>query len=309
MKRLLLLIATLITLFPASVALADQPPPKPVGYVNDFANVISSDVEAPLEDALRLFEEETTVELVVVTVTDLGGTTVEDYAVRLFGDWGIGKKGVDNGVLLILSVSERRVRIEVGYGMEPYLTDGQVGRILDNDVLPDLRQDNYALGLLKGARKIAETIKNSDYQPGSVRAKPLVQTIPFPVQGDARTWVLLGLAAASLYVVSFMARTKSFWFGGLWGAGAGGLLGWIWGETWTLIALPIGLGVLGLMLDAMLSSAYIHQKKSGKPTPWHQSWGGFSGTGRGGWSGGKGMGGFGGFGGGRSGGGGGSRGF
>jgi len=298
-KRLLLLVAALIALFPAAISLADQPPPQPVGYVNDFADVIPSDVEAPLEDALRLFEEETRVELVVVTIPDLGGTTIEDYAVWLFGNWGIGKKDVDNGVLLILAVSERRVRIEVGYGMEPYLTDGQVGRILDSDVIPDLKQDNYALGVLKGAQKIAETIKNSDYQPGSVRAKPAFQ-------GDTKTWVLLAMAVASLYAVSFMARTRSFWFGGLWGAAAGGLLGWLGGETWMLIALPMGLCVLGLLLDAMLSSAYMYQRKSGNPTRWHQSWGGFSGAGLGGWGGGKG---FGGFGGGRSGGGGGSRGF
>jgi len=309
-RLLLLLVASLATFLPTSLALADQLPPKPVGYVNDFADVITSDIEAPFEDALRLFEEETTVELVVVTVPDLGGAPIEDYAVRLFSDWGIGKKGVDNGVLLILTVDERRVRIEVGYGMEPYLTDGQAGRILDNDVLPDLKQGNYALGLLKGAQKIAETIKGSDYQPGSVRSKPVAQTMPFPVHGDARTWVFLALAAASLYAVSFMARSRSFWFGGLWGAGAGGLLGWMLGITWMLIALPIGLGILGLLMDAMLSSAYQYQKKSGKSTLWRQSWGGFSGTGRGGWSGGKGFGGgFGGFGGGRSGGGGASRGF
>lgn len=305
MKRLALLLAALAAVILASTALADSPLPRPVGYVNDFAGVIPADVQGPFEDALRLFEQETTVEVVVVTVKDLGGTTVEDYAVRLFSDWGVGKKGVDNGVLILLAVKERGIRIEVGYGMEPYLTDGKVGRILDNEVLPDLRQDNYSLGLLKGARAVAQTIKDSGFEPGSVRARPPVEKIPLPFQGGAKSWVLLALAAASLYAVSFMARSKSFWFGGIWGAGAGGLVGWLLGiPIWMTVGAAMGMGALGLGLDAVLSSAYVYQKKSGGSTRWHQSWGGFSGGGRGGWGGGKG---FGGFGGGRSGGGGASR--
>ena len=304
MKRLALLVAAFMAAIAVSPALADPPLPQPVGYVNDFADVIPADVEVHFEDALRLFEEETTVELVVVTIPDLGGGAIEDYAVHLFSDWGIGKKGVDNGILLVMALAERTVRIEVGYGMEPYLTDGQAGRIMDAEIFPDLTEDNYSLGLLKGAKAIAQTIKDSDYEPGSVRARRPIEDLPLPFQGGAKSWVLLAMAGASLYAVSFMARSKSFWFGGVWGIVAGGVVGWMLGGVWPIVGLALGLGVLGLALDAMLSSAYRYQKSSGNSTHWGQTWGGFSGTGHGGWTGGKG---FGGFGGGRSGGGGATR--
>ncbi|MBM3942389.1 MAG: hypothetical protein FJ316_05605 [SAR202 cluster bacterium] len=302
---LLLLLALVL----ASAALAQAPLPQPVGHVNDFAEVISSDVEKPLEDALRLFQEETTVELVVVTVPDLGGDTVEQYAVRLFNEWGIGKKDVDNGVLLLLGVQERSIKIEVGYGMEPYLTDGQVGRILDNDVLPDFREGNYSLGITKGMQAMAETIANSDYQPGEVRSRPAERTLPPVNIGVDRLWVLGPLAMFTIYLISFMARTRSFWFGGVWGAIVGGVLGWLLGGVLAIVGLAVLAGILGLMLDAALSSAYVHQKSSGRPTGWRRSMDGFSGAGRGGWTGSKGIGGgsFKGFGGGRSGGGGASR--
>ncbi|MDP3064965.1 MAG: TPM domain-containing protein [Chloroflexota bacterium] len=306
MRRLLvalgLALAALGVVGIATVA-AEPQIPRPSGYVNDFAGVFTDDVKAPLEDALRLFEQETTVELAVVTMPDLGGTTIEDYAVRLFQEWGIGKKGVNNGVLLLYAQSERWVRIEVGYGMEPYLTDGQAGRILDTDVLPDLRQGNYALGLLKGAKAIAQTIKDSDYQPGSVRPQPTSERVPFPIHGWARLWTLLGIGAATVYVVSYMARTRSVWFGGVWGGLAGGVLGWVAGDILLIVLLVFALGFMGLILDMVLSTGYKYQSSSGRRTDWRHTWGGFSG----GWHGGGG--GFGGFGGGMSGGGGASRGF
>ncbi|MBM3945036.1 MAG: TPM domain-containing protein, partial [SAR202 cluster bacterium] len=201
---------------------AQTPLPEPAGYVSDFADVIPPDVEEPFEDALRLFEDETTVQIFTVTVPDLGGTSIEDYAVRLFEQWAIGQKGVDNGVLLLFSLADRRVRIEVGYGMEPYLPDGLVGRILDEHVLPDLRAGDYDLGLLKGARAIAETIANSEYEPGTVR--PRSDDTAF-ARGNAK-WILLGVGIFILIIIPAV-----FW-GGILGTGGG--RGWGGGGgTWT----------------------------------------------------------------------------
>jgi uncharacterized protein len=107
-----------------------------------------------------------------------------------------------------------------------------------------------------------------------------------------------------MYVGSYMARTKSYWLGGLLGAAAGAALGWFLGGLVALFIVALGLGLLGLLLDALLSSAYVYQQRSGKGGAWRRTMGGFSGAGRGGWHGSKG---FGGFGGGRSGGGGASR--
>src|SRR5690348_9508325 len=97
---------------------------KPQGYVSDFAHVLSSDTRQALEAKLSNFERATTNEIAVVTVPSLEGDTEEDYAVRLFKEWGIGKKGKDNGVLILIAPHERRARIEVGYGLEEVLPDG-----------------------------------------------------------------------------------------------------------------------------------------------------------------------------------------
>lgn len=283
--------------------------PRPSGFVNDLANVIADGAQAELETALAAFERETTVEVAVVTVPTLGNDTVEGYAVRLFEEWGIGKKGVDNGVLLLLAVQERRVRIEVGYGMEPYLPDGKAGRILDETVIPSLRQNDYTTGLANGARAIVQAIQGSGYEPGSVRERPSAG-LPFEVPAGF-LWALFALGAASLYAFSYFTRSKRIWPGGAWGAAAGALLGWLGGGFLGLAVGAAVVGAVGLLMDALLSSAYRYQKSSGRPTDWRHSWGGWYGAGHGTWgSSRRGGGGFGGgFGGGRSGGGGASRGF
>lgn len=295
----LMLSAIGLALFP-TVATA-QELPKPVGYVNDFAGVFTEEVRVNLENALRQTEQETSVEEVVVTVSSLGDSTIEEYAVRLFEEWGIGKRSEDNGILLILAVEERKVRIEVGYGLEGYITDGRAGRILDEAVIPDLRNNDYALGLSKGALAIRMALDETGFTSGK----------PAPVEPDPLggltdwLWLIVGLGLTSVYVVSYMARTKSIWLGGIWGAGIGALGGFILAPWfWIPIGLAAG-GLLGLALDAILSSAYSNQSGSGRSTGWTHTWGGFSGAGRRPGS----HGGFGGFGGGRSGGGGASRGF
>jgi uncharacterized protein len=299
----------LIALTLAAALLAAQPIraqdyPDPVGYVNDFANVIDSDIEAGLEDALRLAEEETTVEIAVVTVPDLGGLDINTYAVELFEEWGIGQRGEDNGVLFITAIAERETRIEVGYGLEPYITDGRAGRILDDSVRPAFREDNFSLGILDGVTAIRIALDETGYTEGA--RPPQESGIDlgiFQPLAD-RLWLVIVLGLLSLYVVTYMARTRSVWLGGVWGAGVGGLVGWII-AGWAGLAVGIaGIGFGGLVLDAILSTAYRYQSSSGRSTSWGRTWGGFGGAG-----GGFRSGGFGGFGGGRSGGGGARRGF
>lgn len=309
MPRLLslLLIASLaLATLLAATPVAAQTIPKPVGHLNDLAGVVDPSVEPEFENALRLFQEETTVEIAVVTLPSHRGYSLENYAVRLFESWGIGKKGVDNGILLLFSLEEREVRIEVGYGMEPYLTDGRAGSILDTEILPDLRAGNYGLGLLKGARAIAQTIQDSDYQPGAVRDRPFGEEVVNRFGG--KLWVLFILGAASLYMVAYITRTREVILGAVWGAAAGGILGWIAGGILAIVLGIVISAIAGLLLDILLSRAYLSQSKGGGPTSWYRTWGGFGNMGRGGYGGYGGSGkSFGGFGGGRSGGGGASR--
>lgn len=132
--------------------------PRPSGFVNDFANIIGSEVEAEIESLCLEIERKTTAEVAVVTVETVKPFTIEEYAVRLFEEWGIGKRGKDNGVLILVAVRDRKVRIEVGYGLEPVLTDGRCGEIIRGILVPAFRRGNFGEGLLEAVRVIGGLI-------------------------------------------------------------------------------------------------------------------------------------------------------
>lgn len=146
----------LLLLVPISLTAADYPSPK--GYVNDFANVISPADEDLIEQAARALEQSGDIELAVVTIKSLDGQSLEEYSFGLADSWGVGKRGSDTGVILLLAVQDRMVRIEVGYGLEGDLPDGLTGSILDTHVLPDFREGKFSSGLVRGSRAIAATL-------------------------------------------------------------------------------------------------------------------------------------------------------
>jgi uncharacterized protein len=133
--------------------------PRPDGYVNDFAAVLTDEDEAYLEDYLRTLEAETSAEVAIVTVTSMDGMTIEEYANRLFAAWGIGKAHVDNGVLLLVAPDDRAVRIEVGYGVEAILPDGLAGEIIRTDVIPEFTAGNLRRGIGRGVDRIARVLR------------------------------------------------------------------------------------------------------------------------------------------------------
>ena len=114
MKKLLIGLASLL-LIAAS--------PAPQGHVNDFADVIPDDREAVLEQRLRAYERDTTIEIAIVTTPSLDGNVIEEWSNALFREWGVGKQGLYNGLLIVVAPMEREYLIEVGYGLEDELTD------------------------------------------------------------------------------------------------------------------------------------------------------------------------------------------
>ena len=126
--------------------------------VYDHAGVFTSAQKAELEAFLRSAEQKTTSEIAVVTLNSLEGGEINDFANRLFEKWGIGKKGKDNGVLLLAAIQDRKVRIEVGYGLEGALPDAKTGRILDDYVIPEFKQQKYGDGLIAGAVALAGVV-------------------------------------------------------------------------------------------------------------------------------------------------------
>ena len=110
--------------------------PRPQGKVNDFAGLLTPEDREALEAQLASLERDTSAEVAVVTVQSLGGRALEEYATALFTEWGIGKQGKDNGVLVLVAVDDRAMRIEVGYGLEGVLPDGLAGAVIRETFLP-----------------------------------------------------------------------------------------------------------------------------------------------------------------------------
>jgi uncharacterized protein len=133
---------------------------KPVGWVNDFAGVLSEETKSAISKVANDVEQATSDEIAVVTIKSLGQSSIEEYALGIFNEWGIGKKEKNNGVLLLASVEEKRLRIEVGYGLEGILSDGRCGEILDRYVVQEFRKGNYNGSLLSGARALAQALSS-----------------------------------------------------------------------------------------------------------------------------------------------------
>jgi uncharacterized protein len=130
---------------------------RPTDYVNDFAHVLDADTIAQLDNICQQIEQKAHAQIAVVTVNSLDGSDIESYAVDLYKKWGIGSKATDHGVLILLSVQDRRARIEVGYGLEPILPDGKTGSF-DREAVPLLKQNDYNGAILLMTSRVAGVI-------------------------------------------------------------------------------------------------------------------------------------------------------
>jgi uncharacterized protein len=135
------------------------PPPSPPRLVNDGAGTMSESQVGDLEKKLLEYEETSSIEISIVTIESLGDYEVADYAVELARRWGIGKKGKNNGVLILVSKNDHKINISTGYGLEGALTDAMCGRIIDNEMVPAFRANNYYEGFLKASDAIVKASK------------------------------------------------------------------------------------------------------------------------------------------------------
>jgi uncharacterized protein len=129
-------------------------------WVTDVGGALRADTVTKLNAMIGDLERTTGAEMAVVVVTSLDGQSVEEYAVKLFQLWGIGKAGQDNGLLLLWSTGDRRVRLEVGYGLEGTLPDGKAGAILDTYIIPRFKAGQFDEGVLAGVDAIARALGN-----------------------------------------------------------------------------------------------------------------------------------------------------
>lgn len=159
-QGLLLLPLLLVCLaFGPGVAWAEPNFPTLTGRVVDEANLLEPATEAALQTRLATLEQETGDQLVVVTVNDMGGLPIEDYGYQLGRHWGIGQAQQNNGVLLIVAPNDRKVRIEVGYGLEGILTDAMSTLIIQNQILPKFRTGSFNQGIVDGVTAIEQQLR------------------------------------------------------------------------------------------------------------------------------------------------------
>ena len=129
-------------------------------WVTDTSATLDPKIVALLNERAAAFERDTSSEIAIVVIRSLDGLTIEEAAVKLFQMWGIGKKNRDNGLLFLWSTGDRRVRVEVGYGLEGALPDGKVGAILDQYVIPRFKANQFDQGVLDGIDALIAAAKN-----------------------------------------------------------------------------------------------------------------------------------------------------
>jgi uncharacterized protein len=224
LQRIVLLVSSICLI--ASTCAWASIPAKPQGWVSDFAGIMSDTVKSQVDALFAEVKNSTGAEIAVVTVPSLDGMSVEEYAVKLFKKWGIGEKGKDNGVLFLIAPNEHKTRIEVGYGLEPVITDGRAGEIIRKTVIPFFKAGDYNQGILQGSREIAALITGKDFVPSVPIPTPEPQSraeeTPWPVKVGVMLFFALFITLGFLALGAGL-RQKGQGFFRIWGAGFGGI--------------------------------------------------------------------------------------
>jgi len=198
------------------------------GYINDYANILSDEVKAKLTSLSAEIENKTTSQLAVLTIDTTYPLDIETYAVKLFEKWGIGRKGKDNGVLILVAVKDRAVRIEVGYALEGAVPDALAKNIIEKSMIPFFKNSNYNAGILQGAAVVSNLIA-SEY---NVKISELDN---IKIGAPSKKASILDFLF-TLFIIIIIIRVRAFWAlmllgsgrrkGGYWhGGGFGGSSG------------------------------------------------------------------------------------
>ncbi len=261
--------------------------PKLKARVTDLAGVLTPEQTVSLEEKLRQFEATDSTQIAVLIIPSLEGEVLEDFSERVATAWRLGQKGRDNGALLLIAMKERKVRIEVGYGLEPTLTDFTSRQIIQNEILPEFRQQRYFEGVDAGVTAIMQTVR------GVYQASPRPRNSSRRGgNGNGFNWLVF-LLVPLLWLLAATGK----WGGGVLGGGAG----------MYLIHALLGLGLVPMLIGGAIGAAagsFLGALvQAGSHSSSGRHWGGFGGPffpggfggGFGGGSGGSGGGGFGGF--------------
>lgn len=232
--------------------LGAQDVPAHVGKVNDFAALLAPSQRQTLEAQLADLERDTSAEVALVTMLTLGDRPIENYATTLFNAWGIGKKDRDNGVLVLVAVRDRTMRIEVGYGLEGILPDGLAGAVMRDTFLPRFRDGDYATGVLDGMARVIEIVRRHETLTADQRAALAAEAAE-----SGKSWELVWLAAPFIAAGAFALGTAAgarvaveMLFGLAFTGGGLYFSTFLLPRTaiWLLALLAVGVAVLGFVL-------------------------------------------------------------
>ncbi len=221
--------------------------PEYIGYVNDYVSILSPAVKNGLENFLYSVETKTTAQIAVAIIDTTSPYDIELYAVTLFEKWGIGQKEKNNGVLLLIALNDKRIRIEVGYGLEGALNDAKCGRIIREIIAPHFRNNEFESGISAGVEAIAKEVLNeynldlsdlqTTYTPQYTNEEnsenfenQIIKITPikklFLIIIGIIFLILLITNPGLLFALLFSGiGRRSGWSGGGWGGGSGGFGG------------------------------------------------------------------------------------
>ena len=265
-----------LLLHPSHLAALDVPPL--TGRVVDLAHVLPGEDREQLSDRLKAHEEKTGNQVAVLILPSLEGEPLEEYSHRVATTWKLGRKGTDNGVLLLIALKERKLRIEVGYGLEGTLTDLRSARIIRSEIVPRFKAGNIPEGVHAGTEAILKTIEGT-YQAADETQRPR------GVGSDALQYVVIGIMVgfvAGLVLSQGLRRARAL---------LGAVLSFMVAQAASVLWGVAAAGVTALLLWMVLGAVggQSRRRRSNDWT-WYSSGGG-------GWSGGLSDGGFGGRGG------------
>ncbi|MFH1152833.1 MAG: YgcG family protein [Pseudomonadota bacterium] len=207
--------------------------PELKGRVNDYAGILSPATQGQLETVLSDLERTDSTQIVVLTIPSLEGDSIEDYSIRVADSWKIGQKRSDNGVMLIISKNDRKLRIEVGYGLEGTLTDLVAGRIIRDIIVPRFKAGNFDQGVMDGVQGIIQVVRG-EFKASEENHRP----VPRSAHGRPDLFTVI----IFLFLVNRIGRIRRPL-----GALSGGILFPILGAMffnlgffWSMLMIPLG---------------------------------------------------------------------
>jgi uncharacterized protein len=243
--------AALVLVFLALPATAAPEFPAATGRVVDAANILSDATERALTQKLEDLRRKNSRELAVVTLPSLGGYEISDYGYQLLRHWGVGQAKLNNGAILIVAPKERRVRVEVGYGLEPILTDAFSSVVINTQITPRFRRNDYDGGVTAGVDALIEQLQ---LEPSAAEQRAAAAADQLSQSGDEPSPAGFFVVMIILFVVlTFLVRNPALWpilfaigssgrggssrydrgwggGGGFGGSGGGGFGGWSGGS-------------------------------------------------------------------------------